>query len=275
MDVMIIQRLLNEAQGKLNAAKLGAPGHHLLKVDGISGSFTEQAITRFQHDVVKLAYPDGRIDPGGKTLQVLLDVASGHTGTMHATIVKTTTNLKPNTKSSGNLTPNSSAEELVADPRIRAMLEVLAYTEGTGSDYGKIVNGTVISSPYHPELVGKKNVSVADFSRHPHILVQVNANLKSTAAGRYQFLKGTWDEEGMPDFSAHSQDVAAVKRMKMRGMIKPLLEGDIEAAVNKGSLEWASLPKAGGGSYYGGQTARSIDQIETKYESAFAGQGHS
>lgn len=153
------------------------------------------------------------------------------------------------------------------------MLDVLSFTEGTGSHYGKVVNGTVLSSPNFPDLVGKKNVSVTDLSKHPNILVQVNSSIKSTAAGRYQFLKGTWDGLGMSDFSAASQDVAAVKLMKRRGMIQPLLEGDVAKAVHKGAPEWASLPKEGGGSYYGGQTARSLEQIEAKYKEALKQRG--
>lgn len=165
---------------------------------------------------------------------------------------------------------SSSAEELVLHPKIKAMLEVLAFTEGTGNNYGKVVNGTVISSPHHPELVGKKNVSVTDLSQHPNIMVQVNATIKSTAAGRYQFLKRTWDGLGMPDFQAKSQDIAAVKLMKKRGMIEPLLTDNLRQAVFNGAPEWASLPTEGGGSYYGGQPARTITEIEKKYKEALA-----
>lgn len=159
----------------------------------------------------------------------------------------------------------SSPEALASDIRIRAMLDTLAWTEGTGDDYGKVVNGTVISSPLFPDLVGKKNVSIKDFRTHPDISVQVNAAIVSTAAGRYQFLKSTWDGLKMPDFTPHSQDVAAVKLMQRRGMITPLLEGDLRTAVYKGAPEWASLPTATGGSYYSGQPSHSIAEIEAKY----------
>lgn len=167
-----------------------------------------------------------------------------------------------------NLTPHSSPQVLAADPRIRAMLDVIAFTEGTGNNYGKIVNGTVIKSPNFPDLVGKKNVSVTDLSRHPHIRVRVNSSINSTAAGRYQFLDTSWDELGMTDFTPHSQDIAAVRKMQLRGMIKPLLNGNVIAAVHKGAPEWASLPKASGGSNYSGQSAHSLSAILARYQAA-------
>ena len=172
-----------------------------------------------------------------------------------------------NTRTSSS---SSAAQELVHHPKIKGMLEVLAFTEGTGNNYGKVVNGTVISSPHHPELVGKKNVSVTDLSQHPNILVQVNATIKSTAAGRYQFLKRTWDGLGMQDFQPKSQDIAAVRLMMMRGMIEPLLTDNLRKAVSKGAPEWASLPTEGGGSFFGGQPARTISEIEKKYNEALA-----
>ncbi len=167
-----------------------------------------------------------------------------------------------------SVSSSSTAEDLVLHPKIKAMLEVLAFTEGTGNNYGKVVNGTVISSPHFPALVGKKNVSVTDFSQHPDILVRVNSSINSTAAGRYQFLKGTWDGLGMPDFQPKSQDIAAVKLMKRRKMIEPLLSDDLHEAVFRGAPEWASLPTQGGGSFFGGQPARTITEIETKYKNA-------
>ncbi|TAN51929.1 MAG: TIGR02594 family protein [Methylococcaceae bacterium] len=164
------------------------------------------------------------------------------------------------------ISPSLTADKLVDNPKIKAMLDVLAFTEGTGNDYGKVVNGTVISAPYNPELVGRRNVSVTNFNQHPNILVQVNATIKSTAAGRYQFLKETWDELDMPNFQPRNQDIAAVKLMKKRGMIELLLADNLQDAVFRGAPEWASLPKdQTNRGYYGGQVARTIAAIEQKY----------
>lgn len=173
-----------------------------------------------------------------------------------------------------NLTANSSPEELLRDPRVRAMLDTIAYAEGTrgNGDYNRVVNGRVIgpydrNQPYENNLVGQRNVQVTDLTRHPNLLVQVNANLRSTAAGRYQFLSSTWRGLNMPDFSARSQDLAAIKLMQRRGMIEPLLRGDFAAAIHRGAPEWASLPTASGGSYYG-QGARTLSSLRNVYSTA-------
>ncbi len=174
-----------------------------------------------------------------------------------------------NTQRTSSVTATSPASVLARDPRVRAMLDVLGFTEGTGNNYGKVVNGTVLSAPGHPELVGRRNISITDFANHPNILVQVRPGLNSTAAGRYQFLSSTWSGLGMKDFSPQSQDIAAVKLMQRRGMIEPLLRGDIREAVFRGAPEWASLPKnAQNQGYYSGQSARTLNDILGVYNSS-------
>lgn len=159
------------------------------------------------------------------------------------------------------------------DP-IKAMLDVIAFTEGTGDNYGKIVNGTVLISPFFPELVNQKNVSITDLSRHPNILVRVKPGLTSSAAGRYQILYRTWNEiaTGAKRFQPADQDAAAIALMKRRGMLDPLNAGDLRRAVTLGCKEWASFPTEKGNSYYGGQPAKTFKQIEEAYAAAIAKQ---
>jgi len=64
-DVKIIQELLN----KVPAAKGGAVP--ALKVDGLAWTKTTNAIKKFQHECLNHKWPDGRIDPHGKTFQAL------------------------------------------------------------------------------------------------------------------------------------------------------------------------------------------------------------
>ncbi len=63
----------------------------------------------------------------------------------------------------------SSPEVLVDEPRVKAMLDLITYAEGTGADYGTVVRGEVYKSPFYPELVGQKDVVITNFSRHPQI----------------------------------------------------------------------------------------------------------
>jgi hypothetical protein len=62
-DVEIIQKLLNE-----KAVKVGYP---MITVNGVVSPQMIQAIRTFQQKVVGLRSPDGRVDPGGKTLAKL------------------------------------------------------------------------------------------------------------------------------------------------------------------------------------------------------------
>lgn len=62
-DVRIIQGALNNIMQYNILAPLGP-----LTVDGIAGRKTKVAIRQFQRVAVGMASPDGRIDPGGKTI---------------------------------------------------------------------------------------------------------------------------------------------------------------------------------------------------------------
>jgi muramidase (phage lysozyme) len=156
----------------------------------------------------------------------------------------------------------------ITDPRILAMLDTIAYAEGTAglvNQYGKVVNGKVVSSPYYPYLVGQTNVYAPNLTRHPACLVQVTPTIQSTAAGRYQFLLSTWNGLSLADFTPNSQDIGGIKLMQRRNMITPLLQGQFRQAIYNGAPEWASLPTASGLSYYGAQPTKTITQLETAY----------
>jgi peptidoglycan hydrolase-like protein with peptidoglycan-binding domain len=65
-DTLIVQQMLNAIP-----AASGGPVV-ALKVDGICGPKTRAAISRFQSR--NLGFSDGRVDPGGKTIRVLVDM---------------------------------------------------------------------------------------------------------------------------------------------------------------------------------------------------------
>lgn len=152
------------------------------------------------------------------------------------------------------LDPASSPAALLQDPRVRAMLDVIAHAEGTNDSYHMLFGGRLVD----------------DLSWHPNS-VQTAGGYSSSAAGRYQFLSGTWSEVagrlGLQDFSPQSQDLAAVQLMKQRGMIAPLLQGDLAGAIHAGAPEWASLPTPAGTSYYD-QPVRTLDSLHAVYGGA-------
>lgn len=128
-------------------------------------------------------------------------------------------------------------ESALKNPNVRKFLDLIAYTEGTQG------NG------YHTAFGGGRLPSIKDHPRYSKPFTQQNGQRKFTsAAGRYQFLKGTWDnvarQYGLSDFGPHNQDLGAVALLIGRGALAPLLKGDWQTAVRKSGPEWASLPTA-------------------------------
>ena len=135
----------------------------------------------------------------------------------------------------------------------KAFLDMLAVSEGTyghgDNGYNVIVGGDL----FH------------DYAKHPNVLVTLNkAGLKSTAAGRYQFLKRTWDALALklhlPDFSPASQDLAALELIAECGASDDVRSDGFADAVHKCRKIWASLPGAG----YG-QRENDMKSLEAAY----------
>jgi len=126
-------------------------------------------------------------------------------------------------------------------PHLRAWLDTLAFSEGT---HGKGDRG------YNIKVGGKR---FDGYDSHPHDVVNLGHGLRSSAAGRYQFLAKTWDglrhKLGLPDFSPASQDAAALQLTKDAGALGDIIAGYFEAAARKCRKIWASLPGAGYGQH--------------------------
>lgn len=76
-DVIFVQSALNtHAKKHTNATPL--------KVDGLCGAKTVQAISNFQKNSAGIAVPDGRVDPNGKTLRYLTTNPNTKAATSHA-----------------------------------------------------------------------------------------------------------------------------------------------------------------------------------------------
>lgn len=148
-----------------------------------------------------------------------------------------------------------------------AFLDTIAQSEIgaallAASDDGYDVE--VGSTPQRPILFD----SYAD---HPGMLMVLNSGLKSTAAGRYQFLHVTWEDLraqlSLPDFSPTSQDLGAIELLRQCGALACIEGGMIPDAVRHCSHIWASFPSAG----YG-QPENKMTELLGWYSDALAAQ---
>ncbi|BAP44428.1 endolysin [Pseudomonas sp. StFLB209] len=126
---------------------------------------------------------------------------------------------------------------------VLAFLDMLAWSEGTSTikasddGYNVLVGGTLFS----------------DYSAHPGMLVDLpRYRIKSSAAGRYQFLARTWNaivrNYGFKGrFIPEAQDLAAIKLLIECGAMPCIKAGDIKTAIARAAPIWASLPGAGYG----------------------------
>lgn len=99
------------------------------------------------------------------------------------------------------------------------------------------------------------NRPIASFADHPRQYWPINLpgyeGKTSSAAGAYQFIVSTWDEQRkrtpVPDFSPQSQDIMALGLLAYDGALPYIDRGDFETATRIASRRWASLPysKAG------------------------------
>jgi muramidase (phage lysozyme) len=100
-------------------------------------------------------------------------------------------------------------------------------------------------SPKANELFGHKEFN--DLSKHPNVKIPfTNKGDVTTAAGSYQILAPTWEEQakkqGLKDFSQDSQDRAAIGIMRDIGALDALKKGDYDKAKQLLGKAWASIP---------------------------------
>lgn len=136
---------------------------------------------------------------------------------------------------------------------VTAMLDLVAFAEGTDSNYNVIYTG----------------VKFTDYSKHP-ARVMCSAGVCSDAAGRYQFLSTTWaplqKKLNLPDFSPASQDKAAIQLMKDGGCYGAAVRGDVADFADRCWGQWASFQSATGQKLDARQQSHPIDKLQAKYQ---------
>lgn len=118
---------------------------------------------------------------------------------------------------------------------VKKFLDFLGRAEG--ADYDTIVGSTA-----------KNPKKISDYSKHPRVVGLVTADGPSTAAGKYQITKTTYDDFapklGITDFSPASQDRIALAIIQKGGALEDVRAGRFDAAIQKLGGRWASLPSS-------------------------------
>lgn len=157
----------------------------------------------------------------------------------------------------------ANVDQDTAASNIAAFLRVIQQCEGTAgaADPYRVCYGythTVQSMAGHPAETGEWSGVVLPDAMCAN--AGFGPGCKSTAAGAYQFIRGTWrglkNDLGLVDFTAASQDAACIEVIRRRGALEDVKAGRIEDAVRKVRAVWASLP-----GNYARQGQRSIEQI--------------
>lgn len=139
-------------------------------------------------------------------------------------------------------------------PEVRALLDTIAFAEGTHDNLG-----------YRTLFTFDTFRSYRDHPRRVRCASYHGYRLCSDAAGRYQMISSTFDSVAkrlqLDDFSPKSQDLAAVELIRWRGGLSKIERGDFDGAIAAIRREWASLPDSG----YG-QPQTSREELRTVYQ---------
>ena len=145
----------------------------------------------------------------------------------------------------------SDLNNALLEPNVIAFLKAIRLGEGTTDDLG------------YYRIVGGQQFD--DDATHPNVRVFIKRyNVWSTAAGAYQIIFPTWKallgKYHFPDFSPHSQDLAAVALIAGRRALDDVIAGRLKEVIRKCAPEWASLPGS-----TAGQRTESYAAVEKVY----------
>lgn len=145
----------------------------------------------------------------------------------------------------------------------KKLLETISFAEGTRR-----------ANPTDSYRVMFGGGLAPNLKQHPDKVIS-SSRYSSAAAGRYQFLPGTWQSQasrlGLSGFGPEEQDIAALalarnRLMPLGGLSVLQKEGLSPRVAAKLAPEWASFPTESGRSYYG-QPVKSLSELQKVYQS--------
>lgn len=157
-------------------------------------------------------------------------------------------------------------EKFRRTPEAQRLLDTVSFAEGTNRDN--------LADSYRVMYGGGL---AKDLTRHPDTVIH-GGRYSSAAAGRYQFMPGTWERTasrlGLKTFGQTEQDLAALKLARDRllpigGLSVLQKEGLSPRVSNLLAPEWASFPTTEGVSYYG-QPVKSYSELDKFYRNVKA-----
>ena len=275
-DVIIIQGLINKNIKSLSPL---LP----LKTDGECGPVTTGMIKEFQRKVLHVAFPDGRVDPNGKTLDALVNGATastqlGNSNTVFNALLLTVQQYlktlapalfdRKDEKPTVTLTEadyQNAANQLSVEV---AAIKAIASVESSGS--GFLANGAPkilfeghIFSDLTDGAYDKKYPTisylkwtkafylggVAEYTRYnTAFTLDKNAAMMSTSWGKFQIMGFNYAKAGYASVDSFVQDMCKSESKQLLALVKFLKAKGLD--VHLRSKNWASFAEGYNGPKY-------------------------
>lgn len=216
-DVTKVQTLLNAARRAPVLSQTLGKYFEVLAEDGKCGDKTRAAIRLFQTHVVKMQNPDGRIDPDGRTLHMLL--AWSESKPTQAPVVPSKPPVAPKPPVASKPKTKNTPKNTDPQPSHEVQEAILFASIDVGVDYGYMMAMAAQESGFNPAAKAGT----------------------SSAMGLYQFLSSTWLEMlnryGIKEkyescgLRQHAKKVIVVKDSKGK-FVKYSVQGDKDDVLN-------------------------------------------
>ncbi|WP_347332765.1 N-acetylmuramidase family protein [Marinimicrobium locisalis] len=254
-DVLAVQRLLN-----LNLYRL--PLVPRLAEDGVCGPLTIATIREFQRLVLDFSWPDGRVDPGGKTLATLNEPY------INPALQKL---LREEDYA-------AAAQDLAVDV---ATIQALAHVESNGSGFLENGNPKILFEGhwFHRFTGGQYDalyptLSYAQWTKRHYLggereyeryeqafSLDPEAAMKSTSWGKFQIMGFNYEDAGYSSVQGFVSDMKKTEGHHLQALVAFIKNNSMaELLRNK---QWADFAKAYNGPGY------ADNQYDVKLEQAY------